>query len=69
MALCVPLLALTADGRADSKRLCKLLWHNGTKNKCVEILWHKAWRNIAIKGICKWHNRQGGNENSGRRKE
>lgn len=56
MALCVPLLALTADGRADSKRLCKLLWHNGTKNKCVEILWHKAWRNIAIKGICKWHN-------------
>ena len=56
MALCVPLLSLTADGRADSKRLCELLWYNGTKNKCVEILWHKAWKNIAIKGIYKWHN-------------
>lgn len=56
MALCVPLLGLTADGRADSKRLYELLWHNGTKNKYVENLWHKAWENIAIKGICKWHN-------------
>ncbi len=55
MALCVPLLTLTADGRAYSKRLCKLSWHNGTKNKCVENLWHKAWENIAFKGICKWH--------------